>query len=127
MEKKFIIPAVTMLAGLVTWIVLFVLFGFGTGEAAWSSLLIIGLAVAAVGLISISGFSCRQVGGPRAGLFFRSGILLLMAILTWWKIGILMAGLLLVASLAMGVLALVTPDPNQVAEKSTGGAEAESH
>ena len=127
MERKFVFPAVTMLVGLASWIVLFVLFGFETGEAASSPLMVIGLAVAAAGLIFISGFSCRQVGGPRAGLFFRSGILLLMAILTWWKIGILTAGLLLAASLAMGVLALATSSPSQAVEKPAGGFEAESH
>ena len=129
MEKKFIIPAVTMLAGLVTWIILFVLAGFGTGEAAWSPLMVIGLALAAAGLIVISGFSCRQVGGPRAGLFFRSAILLVTAVLSGWKLGILPAGLLLAASVAMGILTVKTSAPTEAAEKpltTSGGAAAKS-
>ncbi len=106
MEKKLIIPAATFLVGLAAWIVLFILFltnDWGSLSAAWPRWTL-GLLPGA--LIAYSGIHCRQVGGPKIGNIVRSGVLLVLAVITWWKVGALAAIILLVAALVTGALAI---------------------
>lgn len=107
MEKKFIVPAVTMLTGILVLIAFFILYGTGVWMnelTPWSEVI---LYLVAGGLVVFSGWRCRHVGGPRAGNVFRTVLLFLMAAYTYWKIGIAAAGVLMAAAIATGVLALM--------------------
>lgn len=104
MEKKFILPATTFLAGIIIWLYFFFFIG-ADQPVVWIELafgIIIG------GLIVISAFACRRAEGPKSGNIFRSGILLIMGVLTFWKIGILTAIILLAASIFTLLIALNT-------------------
>ena len=87
MEKKFVAPASTFIAGIVLWIALVVLrlahAGF-LGELPW-----LGTAVTiAVGiLVLISGFLCLQAGGPAAGQLVRLLVLLGLAVYAHFQVG----------------------------------------
>jgi len=104
MEKKFIVPATTFLGGIAIWLLFFFLFGSEDLDL-WLTL-IFGVAIG--GLIIISANSCRRAGGPKTGNLFRSGILVVMAILTYWKIGISTTILLFVSGIVTLLIALNT-------------------
>jgi hypothetical protein len=105
MEKRFVIPAVTFIAAVLIWIALAILHGMNilpSEYAPWPEALF--CLVTAV-LMFISSARCRQIGGPRGGIIFRSLMLLLLAVYTFWKIGVIAACVLLVAAIASGALA----------------------
>lgn len=106
MEKRFIIPAVSFIAAVIVWVALAFLPGIMGWESAQTSWLQTLLCLITGILMFISAARCRQVAGPRGGIIFRAILLLLMAVYTFWKIGIAAAFLLLVAAIACGVLAL---------------------
>jgi hypothetical protein len=101
MEKRFIVPAVTMLVGLIVWI-LFLLMNIMEWSVNLSLGIEIAIGLAVGGLVVFSGVRCLRVGGPRAGIYFRSGLLFLLAVLTYWKIGMEAAVVLLIAAIAAG-------------------------
>ena len=100
MEKKFIIPATTFLAGIIVWIAL-ILVKETSGFPLWLELL---LGLVTGSLIFYSGFRCKQVGGPRGGIIFRAVLLFALAVLSYIFIGTASAALLLVASVATVLL-----------------------
>ena len=104
MEKKFILPAATFLAGIIIWLYFF-FFTESDKSVVWIEL-IFGIIIG--GLIVISAFACRRAEGPKSGNIFRSGILLIMSLLTFWKIGISAAIILLTASVITLLIALNT-------------------
>lgn len=104
MEKKFILPATTFLAGIIIWLYFF-FFGGSDQSVVWIEL-IFGIIIG--GLIVISALTCRRAEGPKSGNIFRSGILLIMGLLTLWKIGISAAIILLAASVITLLIALNT-------------------
>jgi len=104
MEKKFIVPATTFLGGITIWLLFFFL--FGSEELSLWLTLLFGAIIG--GLIIISAYSCRRASGPKSGNLFRSGILIVMAILTYWKIGISTTILLFVAGFVTLLIALNT-------------------
>ncbi|MBK9099045.1 MAG: hypothetical protein IPM14_13165 [bacterium] len=104
MEKKFILPAATFLAGVIIWLYFF-FFGGTDQQVVWVDLTF-GIVIG--GLIVISAFACRRAEGPKSGSIFRSGILLIMALLTFWKIGISAAIILLSAFVITLLIALNT-------------------
>lgn len=105
MEKRYVVPAVTFLAGLLIWIIFFVftILYWKSQMPLWASL-IIGMLPG--GLILFSGARCRQVGGPKIGTSVRAGVLFVLAIFTWWKIGMIAAGILFASAVVTGLLAL---------------------
>jgi uncharacterized integral membrane protein len=104
MEKKYILPATTFLGGIIIWLYFF--FFVGSDQPLLYIELIFGFVVG--GLIVISAFTCRRAEGPKSGNIFRSGILLLMGLLTLWKIEIPAAIILLAASVFTLLIALST-------------------
>jgi chromate transport protein ChrA len=108
MEKKFIVPAVSFLSGVAIWIVFFVL--HLTGNLFQALLLNAGLSLLAGGLILFSGIRCKKAGGPRMGSVIRASVLFVLALLTCWKVGVIEAVILLVASLVLVVLTTAAPD-----------------
>ncbi|HSG27370.1 MAG TPA: hypothetical protein VLA34_02730 [Candidatus Krumholzibacterium sp.] len=96
MEKKFIVPAVTFLIALAGWIAFIIMYVKGAwivGMSPWSEIV---LCLVFSGLMVFSGTRCRQVGGPRYGVIIRASVLAVMAIFTFWKVGII-AGIALLA------------------------------
>ena len=104
MERKFIIPATTFLAGIIIWLYFF-FFVASDQPVVWIELTF-GIVIG--GLIVISAFACRRAEGPKFGNIFRSGILLVMGVLTFWKIGISAAIILLAAAVFTLLIALNT-------------------
>lgn len=108
MEKKFVVPAVTFLSGLAIWIVFFIL--YLSGNLLQGLYLNAALTLAAGGLILFSGIRCKKAGGPRMGSIVRASVLFALALLTYWKVGIIEAGILLAASLVLVFLTPKAPD-----------------
>jgi hypothetical protein len=104
MERKFIVPATTFLAGIIIWLFFF-FFVVLDQSIVWIELTF-GIVIG--GLIVISALTCRQAGGPKSGNIFRSGILLVMGVLTFWMIGISAAIILLAAAVITLLIALNT-------------------
>ena len=111
MRSKYFIPAATMIAGLIVWVVLIVLHETVDAVGKHPLKLGAGLCLVAGGLIARSGLRCRQVNGPRLGNIVRTGLLIVMAAVTWWRIGAIAAIVLLVAAVVTGVLALMGSRP----------------
>lgn len=114
MEKKFIVPVSSMLIGLAVWIIFLVVVG-SNKPALWAELL---FGVLVGGIILFSAFSCRKAGGAPVANLFRAILLFVMAVITYWLIGIGMAVVLIVASISTGTLVLK-------AKKSETGAGSE--
>jgi hypothetical protein len=104
MEKKFILPATTFLAGIIIWLYFF-FFIDSDQPIVWIELT---LGIIISGLIVFSAYTCRRAGGPKSGNMFRTGILLVLASLTFWKIGNSAAIILLAASLITLLIVLNT-------------------
>jgi hypothetical protein len=102
MERKFIVPATTFLAGIIIWLYFF-FFVVSDQPVVWMEL---AFGIVVGGLIIISAFACRRAGGPKFGNIFRSGILLLIGLLTFWKIGFSAAVVLLAAAVFTLLIAL---------------------
>ncbi len=99
MSNRFLLPAATMLVGIIIWVVFIVLHGANGWVhelSPWSDL---AASLLAGGLIVYSGIRCRQVGGPRVGQIIRTCILLFMAIYTLLKLTV-SAGILLILAAA---------------------------
>ena len=105
MEKKFIVPASTMLGGILVWVI-FLISNGSENSNIWSQLLI-GLATG--GLILFSGIRCHKVGGPRGGNVFRAVLLLVLAVLSYFLFGFGLAGVLFLASILTGLLVFKNP------------------
>ena len=106
-KNKFFLPASTMLASLITWIIFLILHEkciIPDGQSLWLGL---GLCMASGGLMVFSAFSCRHVRGPRIGNFIRTGLLAIMAAITCWRAGIIETTVLALAAIITGVLALM--------------------
>jgi len=104
MERKFIVPATTFLAGIIIWLYFF-FFVVLDQSIVWIELTF-GIVIG--GLIVISALACRRASGPKSGNLFRSGILLVMGLLTFWKIGISAAIILLASAVYTLLIALNT-------------------
>ena len=104
MERKFIVPATTFLAGIIIWLYFFFFVELDQ-SIVWIELTF-GIVIG--GLIVISAFACRRASGPKSGNIFRSGILMVMGVLTFWKIGISVAIILLAAAVFTLLIALNT-------------------
>jgi hypothetical protein len=109
MEKRFIIPAVSFLAGLVIWIA--ALLVIETGSFILSQELLLGLITG--GLIFFSAYRCKKADGPRGGNIFRTIILLVLATLSYFFIGIASAMMLLAAAVATSILVFMKLQPIQ--------------
>ena len=107
MERRFVVPAVSFIVGVLVWVALLVLHVTGSrvqDPAPWlgvASCLVVG------GLIFFSAVRCHQAGGPRVGGIVRAAALFLMALFTFWKIGIVAACVLLAAAIVTGARALM--------------------
>lgn len=112
MEKKYIVPASTMLAGILVWVIFLIVYP----QEQITSIAEASIAIICGGLIIFSAVRCRRVGGPKAGNFFRTGLLIVMAVITYWLIGMKAAIILLAASLVVLMLALKKTDkPSELA------------
>jgi hypothetical protein len=107
MEKKFIVPAATFLAGVFIWVAFLVFHELGGGMNEKSLLLDAGLCMVAGGLIAFSAARCRRVGGPRIGTIVRTGVLIGMAVITYWRVDAVTACVLAVAASLTGVMLLM--------------------
>jgi hypothetical protein len=111
MKNKFFLPASTMLASLLVWIVFLILHEKGVrlnGQPLW---LDAGLCLIAAVLMVLSAFSCRHVRGPRIGNFIRTALLAIMAAITGWRAGIAETTVLVLAAIVVGVVALMGTKP----------------
>ncbi len=112
MEKKYIVPASTLIAGILIWVIFLIV--YSKDEVTLLSEVLLG--VISGGLLLFSAFRCRKVGGPKGGNIFRASLLLIMAILTYRLIGINAAVLLLAASIAVLFLVLKKSELSKTAE-----------
>ena len=102
MEKKYIIPASTLIAGILIWV--FFLIFKSKEEITFVSELSLGIITG--GLLIFSAFRCRRVGGPKGGNIFRASLLFIMAVITYWLIGMTASILLLAGSIVILLLVL---------------------
>jgi len=102
MEKKYIIPASTLIAGILIWVIFLIV--YTKDEMTFISELFLGLITG--GLLIFSAFRCRRVGGPKGGNIFRASLLFVIAVLSYWLIGITAAILLLVSSIVVFFVAI---------------------
>ena len=119
MEKRFVVPAVSFIAAVLIWVAFFVLSVMSSWVqelAPWQK---VALCLVVSGLILFSGVRCHQVGGPRVGGIVRSVVLLLMALFTFWKVGIVAACVLLAAAIILGSRTLMGSYQPEAAEDST--------
>ena len=107
MEKRFVVPAVSFIAGVLIWVAFFVINLVGSWVQRLAPWLEVASCLVVGSLILYSALRCYKVGGPRVGSIVRAGVLLLMALLTIWKVGNIAAGVLLVAAILTGARALV--------------------
>ena len=110
MEKRFIVPAVSFLTGVLIWVAFFVLYvvdRWVQGPAPWPE---VALCMVVGGLGLFSAVRCHQAGGPRVGSIVRAAVLFVMAMLTFWKVGIVAACVLLVAAIVIGARTLMQSD-----------------
>ena len=107
MEKRFVIPAVSFIAGVLIWVAFYVINSTGSWVQRLAPWLEVASCLVVGGLILFSAVRCYKVGGPRAGIIVRAAVLLLMALLTIWKVGNMAAGVLLVAAILTGARALM--------------------
>jgi hypothetical protein len=105
-EKKYHVPGLTMVAGLVIWVAFVVTNEVSGGAIGRSPWLAAGLASALGGLVVFSAVRCRQISGPRMGGFVRAGMLAVMTAVTFWRIGAVSAGVLAVATIMTGLVVL---------------------
>jgi hypothetical protein len=107
MKNKFFIPVAAMLAGIVVWVIFLILHETGivlNPHSLWQSAI---SCLIAGGLIVFSGIRCRQVNGPRVGNVVRTILLIILAAITWWRVGIVVAGVLAAGAIVTGVLAMI--------------------
>jgi hypothetical protein len=109
MQKKFIVPATTMILGLLTWVAFLITRAKVPGLPAGIGAV---LCLVAGGLIVFSAFRCRKVNGPRGGNIFRSALLAVLAGVTFWRAGMVEGAFLTLGAAA--VLALVFMRPCSV-------------
>ncbi len=107
MEKEFVVPAVSFVAAILIWVAFFVLHVVGSWVQGLAPWLGVALCLVVGGLILFSAVRCHLVGGPRVGIIARAGMLLLMAMFTFWKVGIIAACVLLAAAIVTGARALL--------------------
>jgi hypothetical protein len=103
-EKKFMVPAGFFLGPVFIWIAAMV------GYSSWFALsapFSVGLFFILGVLILFSGVSCQKAGGPRMGNIIRSCVLLVLALLTWWKAGVAAGAAMLLSAVALGILAVL--------------------
>lgn len=105
MEKKFILPGTTMLVGIAIWIAFLIIAGTN-GEPSARMQVMQGLIVG--GLFIFSALRCHHVGGPRVGSLVRAIVLLVLAVASYLKIGLLTAALLLIAAIVPVLLFLTS-------------------
>jgi uncharacterized membrane protein len=113
MEKKYILPASTLFAGIIIWIIFLIVYP-NENNAQMREVLI---GIVTGGIIFFSAFTCRRAGGPKGGNIFRASLMFVMAVISYWLIGITAAIILLAASAAIILL---------LAGKSEAIKEAES-
>jgi len=102
MEKKYILPASTLVAGILIWVVFLIVY-----KDKITSISEVSVGLITCGLLIFSALRCRKVGGPKAGNIFRASLLFIMAVLTYWLIeGMTSAIMLLAASVVVLFLAL---------------------
>ena len=104
MEKKFILHASTMLIGIIGWIIF--LFIFNSDETTLLQELTVGILIG--GLIVFSAATCRGAGGPRNANIFRTVLLAIMAIISYWLIGVVVGSILMLSALITGLIVLST-------------------
>lgn len=107
MEKRFVVPTVSFIAGVLIWVAFFVVNFVGRWVQRLAPWLEVASCLVVGGLILFSAVRCYKAGGPRVGSIVRAVVLLLMALLTIWKVGNMAACVLLVAAVLTGVRALM--------------------
>ena len=107
MEKKFILPASTLITGIIVWVIFLIV--YTSDNIMQMTEVIIGIITG--GIILFSAFTCRRAGGPRSANIFRASVLFVMAVLSFWLIGIIAAILILVASIGIVFIILRKQEP----------------
>lgn len=110
MEKKFILPASTMLIGIIGWSIFLLI--FNSDQITLLQELIVGISIG--GLIVFSAVTCRGAGGPRNANIFRTVLLVIMAIITYWVIGVVGGSILVFSALITGLIVLSTKKTEQI-------------
>lgn len=111
MEKKYIVPASTFIVGVLIWVIFLIIYSKDEITPAHEVL----LGIITGGLLIFSAYSCRRVGGPKGGNIFRASLLFVVAVLSFWLIGITSAILLLAASVLILSLVLKKSESSQIA------------
>jgi len=96
-EKKYVIPATTMITAIVLFIALFVSNLVMHSQQFITISRIASFLIA--GLTVYSGYVCRKVGGPKAGNMARFIFLIVYGALAFWQIGTLSSVIFLVMAL----------------------------
>ncbi|MBU8920409.1 MAG: hypothetical protein KOO63_00985 [Bacteroidales bacterium] len=125
MKSKFFIPAATVIVGVLVWVAFLLLCEKGKIAIEQLKYLGVGFSLVVAGLMVYSGFSCRQVGGPRYGNIIRTAMLIIMAAITYWRIDIIPAVLLAAGTIFTIIFALMSelPDASEESSSTLGQAE----
>ena len=107
MEKRFVVPAESFIAGVLIWVSFYVLNLVGNLVQRLVPWLEVMACLVVGSLILFSAVRCYKAGGPRVGSIVRAAVLLIMALLTIWKVGNIAAFVLLVAAILTGARALI--------------------
>jgi hypothetical protein len=103
MKNRFFVPAVTFLTALIVWVTFFVAHLMDASVQEWAPWVTTVLSLGVGCLMLLSAVSCHRAGGPRVGGFVRSSMLLIMALLTFWKVGAIAAGIMLALAILIAV------------------------
>lgn len=103
MKNRFFVPAVTFITALISWVIFFVAHLMDASVQEWAPWVTIFLSLGVGSLMLLSAVSCHKAGGPRVGGFVRSSMLLIMALLTFWKVGVIAAGIMLTLAILIAV------------------------
>ena len=106
MEKKYILPASTLFTGIIVWVIFLIVYS-GDNIMQITEVLI-GLVTGVI--IFFSAFTCRRAGGPKSANIFRASLLFVMAVLSFWLIGMIAAILILAASAVIFLLFVKNPE-----------------
>ena len=109
-KNKLLVPGITMLAGLILWLIFIIWHNSvdGLGELSFWIKIIFCFLISI--LLIYSAIRCRRATGGRKGNTVRTVMLIIMSALTFFLIGIFPALILALAVIIIGVMAIKGTD-----------------
>ncbi len=117
-KNKLLLPGVTMLSGLILWLIFFFWNEEISGLSGWSFGFNIIFCFVIAGLFVYSAISCQRATGGRKGNTVRTVLLLILATVTFFKIDIYTSLILALAAIITGVMAFKGTDFAEDKKKS---------